>query len=202
MGKLFLAGDFLQLPVIQEVMEENDFRIPVTAERCLSLPNALPDAVAVLANVIEKDCVKVIKDAMLASGTDVLRLHFDGDDSDQKRQIEEDQDQIPTCLLSATALFRTRWSSYSDFTCDSYAEILRWRSLIPLASHHMYGPAWYENNHKSSGIVVTYASILLEHLRLPRETTMSYMLACGCDFYCLRCSGERSMAWPELVSLY
>jgi len=196
MGKLFLYGDLREFRVVKDVMEENNCRIPLTEERWLRVANALPDAVAELGKLVETDCAKMIKDAARqASRTNMLPAYIENDD---EREIEEGQDRIPICLLSATAIFKHDDYGYSIF--DSYTEILRKRTLTP--SSWVEARAWGEAGVNSTGAIVATASLLLAHLRLPKETTMSYMLACGCDFRCLRCSrisGELSMTWPKLV---
>ncbi len=200
MGKLFLYGDLKELPVVKNVIEENKCKMALTEERWFRVTDALPDAVAELGKLIEMDCEKTIKDAARqASRADGLRFYIDN--NDDQREIEEDQDCIPTCLLSAAAIFK-----HDDYRCsifDGYTEILRKRTTTPLYSWTEPHSAWGEGKINSTGAIVTTASLLLEHLRLPKETTMSYMLACGCDFRCLRCSrisGKLSMTWLQLVS--
>ncbi len=196
MGKLFLYADLLELPIVKELMEESDFKISLTNERWLLVTNALPDAVAELASMIEADCVGKIRDAALqASGIDEL---------DSKQDLEADQDRIPACLLSATALFQR--GTYG--LLHAYTEMLRTRSISRYETYlgDWDGYLWATENFHSTGDIVTTASSLLEHLRLPKETTMAYMLACGSGFQCLRCtgniSGTWSMTWTQLVSCY
>jgi len=33
MGKLLLYGDFRELPIVKELVEENDYRVPLTKEK-------------------------------------------------------------------------------------------------------------------------------------------------------------------------
>ncbi len=198
MGKLLLYADFLELPIVKELMEENDYRMPLTSERWLRITNSLPDALAAFRSMIESHCVEKIKEAVLqASGID----GFNDDKLIWERDAEEDQDRIPTCLLAATALFRRGNQCYNK-TLDAYTEILRLRSET-LHRAYLNGVLWSAEKFESSRVIVTTASKLLAHLKLPKDTTMAYMLACGCDFRCLRCSprsGQRSMTWADLVS--
>ncbi len=208
MGKLFLLLDLLDLPVVKEVMEENDYRFLVTDERWLRVSKSFPDIVAAHLKIIETDCAKKIKHAKDAAfevsnglGHPLL---VDGDDSDCNRESEKDEDLIPACLLSATSLFKRGF--YGSTSLESYGEILRKRSIIPiqvswLSSH----TAWCNEKFESSGDIDTTATSLLECLELPKETTMSYVLACGRGFRCLRCfrsSGKGTFTWPQLVSWY
>ncbi len=79
LGRLFLHGDLLELPVVKEVMEENEYRLPITSERWLRVANSFPDIVAAHCKVIEMDCVKKIREArdaaFVASKSSRHRLH-------------------------------------------------------------------------------------------------------------------------------
>ncbi|KLO04422.1 hypothetical protein SCHPADRAFT_1003308 [Schizopora paradoxa] len=61
--KLFLDADLLELPIVKELIEENECRIPVTEERWLAVWNILPQAVEDLATQIEEECDEVVHEA-------------------------------------------------------------------------------------------------------------------------------------------
>ncbi len=125
MGRLFLNGDFWELPIVKELMGENDYRIPLTEERWLRVADSLPDAVATLGKKIEMDCTKKIKHAARqAFRTDGLRLYFNRHEPD----TEEGHDRIPACLLSATAFFKHDICGCPAF--DGYVQILGKRAII------------------------------------------------------------------------
>jgi len=158
--------------------------------------------VAAHCKVMESDCVKKIKDArdatFVASKSPGRHLRVNDVDLDHARGTGNDEDLIPTCLLFATSLFKREYSS----SLESYADILRNRSLIAARSSWLSNHIpWSKEKIESSGVIVATAAILLERLQLPKETTMSYMLACGSDFRCLRCTqhGVWSMTWTQIV---
>ncbi len=195
MGKLFLYGDFKALPVVKEIMAENDFSLPVTDERWHRVSNALPDIVAAHGKTIELDCVKKL---CAVQDAEMVGCHFDDDNLGRGGK---DNDCIPTCLLTATSLFRL--DQFGPELLESYSDILRKRANMPLQSHADGCYAWNKEKIQCSGVIVSTAAVLLEHLKLPKETTLAYMLACGSGFQCLRCtrtSDKRSRTWPQLVS--
>ena len=77
------------------------------------------------------------------------------------------------------------------------------RSLLRLQSFHTKLSPWVEERTDCSPTVVNTASMLLERMKLPKDTTMAYMAACGGDFQCLRCNIFNeiyTMTWPEFVT--
>lgn len=204
-GALFTRGDLELQSFVKELVEENEFRIPMDDERWLLITEALPEIVAAHAKVIETDCVKKINEAndkALEESQSAGRcLYVNNNDKDlrQNDNLGGDGDCIPICLLSATSFFK---HAHYGQDAERYAEVLHRRSLAPLQSWSGGGFAWSTVNFLPSGPFVFTASCLLEHLRLPKNTTMAYMLACGADFQCLVCtrrSGTWSMTWAKLV---
>ncbi len=197
---LFTPFDLLELPIVKELIEEDDCRVPLTSDRWQLVATIVFDTVPVHAKMIERHCVEKMEAAIReTSQTTGHCLNFDNDGLDRKQEGDDD-DHVPTCLLPATSLFG-RDSSTSG-SLDSYAEILRWRSYTPRIRNLDGRSAWGKENFVSSGTIIDTAFLLLERLQLPPETTMAYMLACGRIFKCSRCSygtGSLAMAWPELV---
>ncbi len=66
--KLFHNADFLKLPAVEELVEENECRIPVSDDRWLVVRNTLVDAVRDHAKRIQDDCNQVIEDAKTEAG--------------------------------------------------------------------------------------------------------------------------------------
>jgi len=61
--QLFLDADLLELPVVKELVEENDCRVPLTDERWLTVQSGLVEAVKDHAQKIEDDCARTIRAA-------------------------------------------------------------------------------------------------------------------------------------------
>jgi len=111
---------------------------------------------------------------------------------------DDDDDCVPACLLSATSLF----THYEFGPTDSYLEFLRDRAVFLSFRTTDVDPRTDMLNIESSGAIINIAVCLLRHLRLPFDTTVTYMLACGKVFHCLNChygSGTMTMTWPQLV---
>lgn len=195
--KLFLQSDFLELPLVKAFIEENDCREPLTDERWQLVADALFEEVPKHAKAIEKDCLNGIGVAIEEASKIIgRRLLFKNNESDR---MEEDDDTVPPCFLSATSLFRRHGSDM----LLSYSEILSRRTWPPLIKmHEKYRLAWMKETFASTGRIISTAAHLLECLRLPPETTMAHMLACGSTFECMRCNfgpGSQVMSWPDLV---
>ncbi|KLO18513.1 hypothetical protein SCHPADRAFT_993550 [Schizopora paradoxa] len=189
-GRLLSTGDFLRIPAVVEVIEEDGCRLPLTDERWLHAVEGLPNAVEIFARTIEMDCVADFEDAVLQCDRDELRILF-GAEWDPQPDVEGVRDEIPRCLNSAIALFEKGSKSLINF-----ADILYTRST------HEALLSWKEDKLEISSAIISTALLLLEHLDFPKETTMAYMMACGHDFECLRCSRgspNTTLSWSELV---
>ncbi len=126
------------------------------------------------------------------------------DDAHTWLGIKEDEDRMPSRLLSASSLVQQECNGIKKLT--SYADILRRRALKPLPGESLtYEPlAWCKEKITASGQIVETAMRLLKYFMLPIETTMVYMAACGKAFRCIRCyrgPASKGVKWPELVSI-
>ncbi|KLO18512.1 hypothetical protein SCHPADRAFT_925128 [Schizopora paradoxa] len=195
-GRLLSTGDFLELPIVVEMIEEDGCRLPLTDDRWQRVVEEIPIEVETLARTIEMDCVIEFKDSLLQCARDDLRMLFDAD-WDQEPGIEGVRDEIPKCLNSALALFNKGSSSLVNF-----ADILYTRSFLQHQSVYEKLLPWKEEKFETTPSIITTALLLLEHLDLPKETSMAFMMACGHDFECLRCdrdSSRETLSWLELV---
>ena len=196
-GRLLSLEDFLEIPNVVEIIEEDGCRLPLTDERWQDAIEGIPSAVETLARTIELDCVIEFKDAALQTARDDLRGLFDAD-RDQPMEAEGVHDEIPKCLNSALALFKKGSTSLVYF-----ADILYTRSTLRFESLYGLLLPWKEEKFESTPSIISIALLLLEHLGLPKGTSMAYMMACGHDFECLRCTRSSSrvtLSWLELVS--
>ncbi len=127
------------------------------------------------------------------------------DDRDLRQEIEEDEDRMPSRLLSASSLFEQEINGVKKLT--SYADILRRRASMPIPGFSLSSGepvAWCKENISSSAEIVDTAVMLLKYLNLPVRTSMVYMSACG-KVFCLQTLLSRPLktgvTWPELVSI-
>ncbi len=193
--KLFTFKDLLELPILKELVEENHCRVPLTDERWRRVTNVLVEAAfSDLGRAIEQFCVKEIKAARGEA------MDNDGSDANSK---DDDEDCIPNCLLHATSFFRRNKS----YWLMSYAGILRERAIFYGYSNFDHRLSWRDEKLKldTSGNIIVIARALLNHLQLPSETTMSYMVECGRVFRCLQCAhgpGSKKMRWLNLVGFH
>ncbi|KLO06477.1 hypothetical protein SCHPADRAFT_689290 [Schizopora paradoxa] len=200
-GKFYMRGDLLEEPFVKELLDENDAKIPFDDKRWHRIFDRVPEFVAKHIKVIEGHCADVISKAFKES-KEMDRPLNAIDDEQHLELLEdpiEDMDRIPSCLLSATSLFK-----YGGHRLEDYTEILHIRPLARRRIWSTRDDGWSTDKTDvvSSGGVVSMASFLLKQLGLPEDTSMSYMLACGTDFRCLTCSRASqtwSMTWAELV---
>ncbi|KLO06466.1 hypothetical protein SCHPADRAFT_946061 [Schizopora paradoxa] len=199
-GKLYMRGDLQEEPFVEEILDENDAKIPLDDERWNRIFERIPELILNHKKVIEDHCMDKIRKALKESKT-MSRPSDVSDNGQHPGDPIEDMDHIPSCLLSATSLFK-----FGGYQLEDYTEILHRRSLSPRRLWTMGGEAWSVDGADvaSSGNVVSMASFLLKQLGLPEDTSMAYMLACGTDFQCLTCSrasqtSESSMSWAQLV---
>ncbi len=188
--KLFNHKDLVELPLMKELVEEDDCRIPLNNDRWQLVANILFKIVTDHGMAIELFFVKEMKAAR--EGAAVKH----DPDTDGVREVDEDC--IPSCLLAATSLFRRKRS----YWLMSYTQILRERAVDYRISMLDRTSAWRNDEFDSSGDIVNIATMLLRQLELPTETTMSYMAVCGRVFRCLQCAhgpGSKKMRWSQLV---
>ena len=72
-GRLLSLEDFLEIPNVVEIIEEDGCRLPLTDERWQDVIEEIPSAVETLARTIEMDCVIEFKDAVLQTARDDLQ---------------------------------------------------------------------------------------------------------------------------------
>ncbi|KLO18520.1 hypothetical protein SCHPADRAFT_866618 [Schizopora paradoxa] len=202
LGSLLTIRDFLELPIVNEVVEEDGCRLSLTDERWQHVEDTFPNAAQTLVKTIEKDCAWEFKDSVLQTSRDDLRILFKADTNvwASESTIDEEFDRIPGCLLSAMALFKRNMHGITYL--ESFTEILLARSNHYFLPPYAEFKRWGEEPVETSPVIISTALRLLEHLRLPKETTLAFMSACRHDFRCLRCtksSMTHPLSWSELV---
>ncbi|KLO05498.1 hypothetical protein SCHPADRAFT_862357 [Schizopora paradoxa] len=203
-GKIFARGDFQEQPFIDEILHENDSKLPLDKERWLRCLDFLPETMVKHAKEnIESYVVRVMNEANAKATEELKATRYAPMIDNNELQLDdpvENVDCIPTSLLSATSLFKyDRRVGLEDYTA-----LLHRRSSSSLPSWARGGSAWSSVKFTctSSGPIVFTASLLLKHLQLPERTSMAFMLGCGADFRCLTClraSESQSMTWGQLV---
>lgn len=189
--KLFTDQDLLALPIVKELVEENNAKIDMTSERWDLVIPALYEVVPGHLKKIEQDCVVIIEAAKHEAS--------EGSELDQQQAGHEVGDgEIPICLQRATSLLE------HQLELMSYVELLRRRARDFRNWSDDKRLAWDQETVESSGMVIFTASRLLGHLQLPSATSMAYMEAYGTVLRCLQCrhgDGSKAMTWPRLVRL-
>ncbi|KAL5478865.1 hypothetical protein ACEPAI_2142 [Sanghuangporus weigelae] len=181
--------DLYEIPMVLDMIEEDDCRVKITEERWQKIENELPELLAIHARKVEFGCAKLLLSAQEQPDEFAYR------DPAIWESLEIDSTVDTDVVWGGNAFFGTNLNPRVMIT---FSEILSCREEY-MCSRWL--PSWKSAEYQVERLVVQTADALLSSMGFPDDMSMRYMQYLGASFVCLQCDPilRVRLTWEELV---